>query len=50
MGAWTADEANQSSAWREIRGTYLVLSSFAQKLQGKEVRLRTDNKNVESVL
>ena len=50
MGAWTPDEANQSSTWRELRGTHLVLSSFAQQLQGKEVRHRTDNKNVESVL
>jgi len=50
MGAWTPDEANQTSTWRELRGTHLVLSSFAQQLQGKEVRHCTDNKNVESVL
>ena len=50
MGAWTPDEANQSSTWRELRGAHLVLSSFAQQLQGKEVRHRTDNKKVESVL
>ena len=50
MGAWTPDEANQSSTWRDLRGTHLVLSCFAQQLQGKEVRHRTDNKNVESVL
>ena len=50
MGTWTPDEANQSSTWRELRGTHMVLSSFAPQLQGKEVRHRTDNKNVESVL
>ena len=50
MGTWTPDEAIQSSTWRELRGTHMVLSSFAPQLQGKEVRHRTDNKNVESVL
>ena len=50
MGAWTPDEANQSFTWRELWGTHLVLSSFAQQLQGKEVTHRTDNKNVKLVL
>ena len=50
MGAWTPDDANKSSTWRELQGTHLVLSSFDQQLQGKEVRHRTDNKNAELVL
>ena len=49
-GSWTPEEAKQSSTWRELRGTYLVLLSYAKQFHGKEVRHRTDNKNVELVL
>ncbi|CAB4014734.1 Hypothetical predicted protein [Paramuricea clavata] len=49
-GSWTPEEAKQSSTWRELRGTYLVLLSYAKQFHGKFVRHRTDNKNVELVL
>ena len=49
-GSWTVQEAEQSSTWRELRATHLVLLSYADQFHGKEVRHRTDNKNVELVL
>ena len=50
LGTWSPEEAEQSSTWRELRASYLVLLSYAEQLQGKEVRHRTDNRNVESVM
>lgn len=49
-GSWTPEEAEQSSTWRELRATHLVLLSYVDQFHGKEVRHRTDNKNVELVL
>ena len=49
-GSWTPEEAKWSSTWWELRATYLVLLSYVNQLCGKEVRHRTDNKNVELVL
>jgi hypothetical protein len=49
-GNWSPDEELKSSTWRELRATHLLLASFLPEIQGKDVRHRTDNKNVESIL
>lgn len=49
-GKWSAEEELKSSTWRELRATHLVLESFLPNIQGKEVRHRTDNQNVVSIL
>ncbi len=49
-GKWSAEEELKSSTWRELRATHLVLQSFLPNIQGKDVRHRTDNQNVVSIL
>ncbi len=49
-GKWSAEEELKSSTWRELRATHLVLESFLPNIQGKDVRHRTDNQNVVSIL
>ena len=49
-GSWSEVESKESSTWRELRGTRLVLMPVIDKLAGKTVRHRTDNMNVEHVL
>lgn len=49
-GSWSKAESKESSTWRELRGTRLVLMSLGKKLTGKTVRHRTDITNVEHIL
>ncbi len=49
-GLWTADEAKQSSTWRELAAVHLVLKSVAPKLVNCRVRWFTDNQNVSRIL
>ena len=49
-GSWSEAQSRESSTWRELRGTRLVLMSTGEKLVGKTVRHRTDNMNVERIL
>ena len=49
-GSWSAGEELRSSTWRELRATRFVLESLVNDIQGKVVRHRTDNKNVETIL
>ena len=49
-GSWSKVESKESSTWRELRGTRLVLMSVIDKLAGKTARHRTDNMNVEHIL
>lgn len=49
-GSWSEEESKESSTWRELRGTKLVLLSVVDNLKGRTVRHRADNKNVESIL
>lgn len=49
-GSWSEAESKESSTWRELRGTRLVLMSLGEQLTGKTVRHRTDNTNVEHIL
>ena len=49
-GSWLEEEKLKSSTWRELRATHLVLKSFLADIRGKDVRHRTDNRNVVSIL
>ena len=49
-GQWTAEEAQESSTWRELSAVYLVLASVAPKLANERVRWFTDNQNVVVIL
>lgn len=47
---WTAEEAAQSSTWRELSAVWQVLQSVASKLANVRVRWFTDNQNVARIL
>ena len=49
-GSFTQEEAEESSTFRELRGTYYVLSSLVKEVRGNVVRHRTDILNVVRVL
>ena len=49
-GCWSEVESRESSTWRELGGTRLVLLSVVDNLSGKTVCHRTDNMNVENIL
>ena len=49
-GSFTLEEAEESSTFRELRGTYYVLSSLVEEVRGRVVCHRTDNLNVVRVL
>ena len=49
-GQWTADEAEQSSTWRELTAVWRVISAVASKLVNMRVRWFTDNQNVARIL
>ena len=42
-GEWLDNESILSSAWRELKAVYLVLSSIASKLSGHTVKWLPDN-------
>jgi len=47
---WNSDESMRSSTWRELKAVCLALQAFAPRLNGKVVKLFTDNKGVVSVV
>lgn len=49
-GSWTANEAQQSSTWRELVAVSRVLESVNRALCGQRVRWFTDNLNVVRIL
>ena len=49
-GQWTADEAEQSSTWRELAAVWRVLLAIAVELTNAHVRWFTDNQNVARIL
>ena len=49
-GQWSAWEAEQSSAWRELRAVSSVLQSFANSLADERICWFTDNQNVVRIL
>ena len=49
-GQWSAEEAKQSSTWRELTAVLNVLRSVMIKLRNMRVRWFTDNQNVARIL
>ena len=49
-GQWSAEEAAQSSTWRELCAVNLVLKSFQKKLANERVRWFTENQNVVRIV
>ena len=49
-GQWSAEEAKQSSTWRELVAVRNVLQSVMTKLRNMRVRWFTDNQNVARIL
>ena len=47
-GSWSREEQAQSSTWRELEAVNRVLRNVINKLNGKFVRVYTDNKNVHT--
>ena len=45
-GQWTAEEAKQSSTWRELTAVLRVLEALSAKLSNMQVRWFSDNQNV----
>ena len=43
---WTAEEASQSSTWRELTAVLRVLEAVSKKLSNTRVRWFSDNQNV----
>ena len=50
FGQWSAEEAGQSSTWRELTAVWRVLLSVAPKPTNTRVRWFTDNQNVARIL
>ena len=49
-GQWTAEEASQSSMWRELTAVFRVLEAVSEKLSCARVRWFSDNQNVVRIL
>jgi hypothetical protein len=49
-GSWSYDEQAQSSTWRELEAVNRTLRSVIGYLNGKVVRVYTDNTNVPHIL
>lgn len=47
---WTKSEAEQSSTWRELKATEVTLAMFKVELQGKNVKVHTDNQNAVRII
>lgn len=50
IGSWTAEEAKQSSTWRELVAVGRVLESVVLKLSGEKLCWFTDNLNTVHIL
>ena len=48
--SWTESEICKSSTWRELKGVDLAMRVFATRLQGKCVKVFSDNKGVEAIV
>ena len=49
-GQWSADKAESSSTWHELRAVKLMLESFQAKLSNERIRWFTDNQNVVRIV
>ncbi|MEW8548152.1 MAG: reverse transcriptase domain-containing protein [Candidatus Thiodiazotropha sp.] len=50
IGSWSQSESIQSSTWRELEAVRRVVEHSKDSLEGQSVVLKTDNKNVTSIL
>ncbi|XP_053374094.1 uncharacterized protein LOC128546787 [Mercenaria mercenaria] len=50
IGRWSEIESGLSSTWRELETVHRVLNTSVKSLEGHNVGLNTDNKNVISIL
>jgi hypothetical protein len=49
-GCWSEQESSLSSTWRELETVNRVLNTSLNSLEGQSVIVKTDNKNVVSIL
>ena len=49
-GQWPENQFKLSSTWRELKAVYMILLSFASKLQGHTVKWFTDNQGVVYII
>lgn len=47
---WTKSEAERSSTWRELKAIEVTLAMFKVELQGKNVKVHTDNQNAVRII
>ena len=50
IGSWSRSEQLKSSTWREVEAVRRVMLYNAGLLEGKKVKVYSDNKNVKSIL
>ncbi|MCG7877889.1 MAG: reverse transcriptase domain-containing protein, partial [Candidatus Thiodiazotropha endolucinida] len=50
VGSWSETESALSSTWRELETVYRVVQSSVEILEGQNVSVNSDNKNVCSIL
>ena len=50
LGSWNNEEKGKSSTWREAEAVRRVLNSSLDQIRGRNVKVYSDNKNVQSVL
>ncbi|XP_060569538.1 uncharacterized protein LOC132727948 [Ruditapes philippinarum] len=50
VGCWSEFESELSSTWRELEAVHRVLNSSISSLEGRQVLVNTDNRNVVSIL
>ena len=46
-GQWSEAESKQSSTWRKLKAIYLVLKSYAKKLEDHTIKWLTDNQGAK---
>ena len=50
FGNWTESESLESSTWRLLECVKRVIYPFSNELENKQVKIYSDNKNVEYIL
>lgn len=50
IGDWDSSESAKSSTWREAETVRRVIKSSVEILKNKQVKVYSDNKNVQSIL
>jgi hypothetical protein len=50
FGNWTESESLESSSWRELECVKRAIYTFSNELENKQVKINSDNKNIEHIL